>query len=42
MALRPIAGTADIFLPTEKQFFGAHWVDCLKRSGENVNVNGQN
>ena len=29
-ALRPILGTADTFLPTEKQFFGTHWSECLK------------
>jgi hypothetical protein len=29
-ALRPILGTAKTFLPTEKQFFVAHWGDCLK------------
>ena len=29
-ALRPILGTADTFLPTEKQFFVSHWGDCLK------------
>jgi len=29
-ALRPILGTSDTFLPTEKQFFGTHWADCLK------------
>ncbi|HKW28614.1 MAG TPA: hypothetical protein VJT54_04715 [Verrucomicrobiae bacterium] len=31
-ALRPILGTADTLLPTQKQFFGAHWADCLKTS----------
>jgi hypothetical protein len=29
-ALRPIIGTADTFLPTQKQFFVSHWGDCLK------------
>jgi hypothetical protein len=29
-ALRPILGTADTFLPTEKQFVGTQWADCLK------------
>jgi len=29
-ALRPILGTSDTVLPTEKQFFGTHWADCLK------------
>jgi hypothetical protein len=31
-ALRPIIGKADTILPTEKQFFPAHWGDCLKSS----------
>jgi len=29
-ALRPILGKSDTFLPTQKQFFGTHWADCLK------------
>jgi len=29
-ALRPLLGTSDSFLPTGKQFFLAHWSDCLK------------
>jgi hypothetical protein len=29
-ALRPILGTADSFLPTEKKLFLSHWGDCLK------------
>ncbi len=29
-ALRPIIGTADTILPAQKQFFLAHWGDCLK------------
>jgi hypothetical protein len=29
-ALRPIVGTAETFLPTEKKFFLAHWSACLK------------
>jgi hypothetical protein len=28
-ALRPILGTADTLFPTEKEFFLAHWGDCL-------------
>jgi hypothetical protein len=28
-ALRPIIGKADTFLPAEKKFFVAHWVDTL-------------
>ncbi|TMP98780.1 MAG: hypothetical protein E6L09_11095 [Verrucomicrobia bacterium] len=31
-ALRPIVGTADTFLPTEKKFFVTHWLDTLKRA----------
>jgi hypothetical protein len=31
-ALRPIVGKANTILPTEKQFFPAHWGDCLKSS----------
>jgi hypothetical protein len=33
-ALRPILGTADTFMPTQKQFFLAHWADCLKAHRE--------
>ena len=33
-ALRPILGTSKTFFPTEKQFFVAHWGDCLKASDE--------
>lgn len=32
-ALRPILGTSDAFLPTEKKFFVSHWTDSLKASG---------
>jgi hypothetical protein len=35
-ALRPIIGTADTFLPTEKKFFGTHWSDCLKRQEDGL------
>jgi hypothetical protein len=31
-ALRPIVGTSDTFLPTEKKFFLTYWGDCLKAS----------
>ena len=31
-ALRPILGTSETLLPTEKKFFLAHWGDCLKLS----------
>jgi hypothetical protein len=29
-ALRPLVGTADTFLPTQKKFFVKHWLDSLK------------
>ena len=32
-ALRPILGTSDAFLPTEKKFFVSHWTDSLQSSG---------
>jgi hypothetical protein len=32
-ALRPILGKANTFLPTQKQFFVAHWGDCLNAQG---------
>lgn len=28
--LRPIVGTADTFLPTQKMFFLSHWAQCLR------------
>ena len=33
-ALRPLVGTADTFLPTQKRLFLAHWVDCLRTEAE--------
>jgi hypothetical protein len=30
VALRPIIGTSSTFLPAEKNFFVAHWSDCLR------------
>ena len=30
-ALRPIVGTTDTLLPTEKKFFIRHWFDCLDK-----------
>jgi hypothetical protein len=33
-ALRPIVGTADSFLQTEKKFFLSHWTECLKQRRE--------
>jgi hypothetical protein len=35
-ALRPILGTADTFLPREKQFFVSHWGDCLKATDKEM------
>jgi hypothetical protein len=35
-ALRPILGTAETFLPTEKKFFVAHWGDCLKAQDQDA------
>jgi hypothetical protein len=29
-ALRPLVGTGDTFLPVEKKFFVAHWLQCLQ------------
>jgi hypothetical protein len=29
-ALRPMVGTAETFLPTEKRFFLSHWAQCLR------------
>jgi len=29
-AVRPLIGTADTLLPTEKKFFVNHWMDCIK------------
>jgi len=37
-ALRPVIGTADTFLPQEKQFFLSHWGDCLKESGHSARL----
>jgi len=34
VALRPIIGQADTFLPVQKKFFINHWRDCLKASGD--------
>jgi hypothetical protein len=31
-ALRPIIGKSETFFPTQKQFFLAHWLDCLNQS----------
>lgn len=32
-ALRPILGTSETLLPTEKKFFVSHWADSVKASG---------
>ncbi len=31
--LRPLVGTADTLLPTEKKFFLAHWISVMEQSG---------
>jgi hypothetical protein len=31
-ALRPLIGTADTLLPTEKRFFLGHWGECIKQA----------
>ena len=36
--LRPIIGTSEQFLPAEKKFFLAHWVETLAGSNENKKV----
>ena len=33
-SLRPIIGHADTFLPSEKQFFLAHWQECLSTNSK--------
>jgi hypothetical protein len=30
-ALRPLIGTSDTFLPKEKKFFLAHWIECVEK-----------
>ncbi len=32
-AFRPLLGTADTLLPTEKRFFLSHWGECIKLAG---------
>lgn len=34
-ALRPLVGTAETFLPTEKKFFLSHWYDCIRTAEAN-------
>lgn len=41
-ALRPILGTSKTFFPTEKQFFVAHWFDCLKAQVDKSNEESRN
>lgn len=41
-ALRPILGTSDTFLPTKKEFFLEHWVDCLRDAGSRPTTNPSN
>jgi len=33
-ALRPLIGTADTLLPTEKRFFLGHWGECIKQASQ--------
>ncbi|HEY0455977.1 MAG TPA: hypothetical protein VGE41_06350 [Verrucomicrobiae bacterium] len=33
-ALRPIIGSSSTFLPTEKKFFIAHWIDTIRSAAE--------
>ena len=33
-ALRPILGTSNTLLPTQKEFFLSHWTDCLDVAGK--------
>jgi hypothetical protein len=41
-ALRPIIGTSDTFLPKEKKFFLAHWIDVMEaKPATNPTVGGQ-
>ena len=35
-SLRPIIGTADTLLPTEKRFFLVHWADCFSKQNSVV------
>jgi hypothetical protein len=35
-ALRPILGQAPTFLPTEKRFFAAHWLECCAEPEKNA------
>jgi hypothetical protein len=35
-ALRPLVGTADTFLPTEKKFFVSHWFKCLDQAARDA------
>jgi hypothetical protein len=38
-ALRPILGTGETFLPTEKKFFLSHWGECLSKGGRTPDEN---
>jgi hypothetical protein len=40
-ALRPILGTSDTFLPTEKRFFLAHWFDTMEKGDAKKPAAGQ-
>jgi len=38
-AVRPLIGTADTVLPTEKKFFVSHWLDCIKQNKDSAQNN---
>ena len=38
-ALRPLIGTAETLMPTEKKFFLTHWADCLRGGADSVAAN---
>lgn len=40
--LRPLVGTSDQFLPTEKKFFVSHWAECLKEPPPGAHPRGGN
>ncbi len=40
-ALRPIIGKADPVLPTEKQFFLSHWIECISISNDKAKTNAR-
>jgi len=36
-ALRPLIGTAETLMPTEKKCFITHWADCLRQDANATN-----